>query len=76
MISANSIMVSVRKHKQGDNGKKTVYRVCLKNHPLRFCERFSKADYDEKMKLMTIYKYCAGCLSHDQTWRMCVCTGK
>ena len=26
--------------------------------------------------LVTMYKYCAGCLSHDHIWRTCVSTGK
>ena len=46
IISAKGIMVSAKKYKQGDNNK-MVCRVCLKNHPLRLCERFSKADYEE-----------------------------
>ena len=69
-------MVLTKRYRQSDYNKKMVCRICLKNHPLRFCERFSKADYDERTKLVTIYRYCAGYLSHDHTWRTCMSTGK
>lgn len=53
-----------------------VCRICLRSHPLRRCEKFLQVDYSERMQLVSIYKYCAGCLSHDHTWRTCESTGK
>lgn len=69
-------MVHPKKYAEGRRTtKKMVCRVCLKDHPLRFCSKFLQVDYQERMQLVTIYKYCAGCLSHDHTWRTCESTG-
>lgn len=56
--------------------KRIVCRVCLKDHPLRFCKKFLNMDYAERMKIISIYQHCAGCLGHDHTWRTCTSTGK
>lgn len=70
-------MVSRRKYTEGNRTTpRMVCRICLKDHPLRFCAKFLKEDYKERMRLVVFYKYCAGCLSHDHTWRTCRSTGK
>ena len=70
-------MVSAKKYAEGNRtGKKMICRICFKDHPLRFCKKFLLVDYQERMLLLSIYKYCAGCLSHDHTWRICESTGR
>ncbi|XP_065358592.1 uncharacterized protein LOC135952520 [Calliphora vicina] len=70
-------MVPRKKYTEGNRTTpKMVCRVCLKDHPLRFCKKILKEDYKERMRLVSFYKYCAGCLSHDHTWRTCESTGK
>lgn len=70
-------MVKPSKYAEGRRTtKKMVCRVCLKDHPLRFCRKFLQVEYEERMRLVSIYRYCAGCLSHDHTWRTCESTGK
>lgn len=70
-------MVSPKKYANGSrSGKSMVGRVCLESHPLRFCRKFLQVDIQERMELVSIYKYCASCLSHDHTWRTCESKGK
>ncbi|XP_065354391.1 uncharacterized protein LOC135948867 [Calliphora vicina] len=70
-------MVSRKKYTEGNRTTpKMVCRVCLKDHPIRFCRKFLKENYQERMRIVSFYKYCAGCLSHDHTWRTCRSTGK
>lgn len=69
-------MVHPKKYAEGRRTTgKMVCRVCLQDHPLRFCKKFLQVGYQERMQLVSIYRYCAGCLSHDHTWRTCESTG-
>ncbi|XP_073823932.1 uncharacterized protein [Musca autumnalis] len=56
--------------------KRIVCRVCLNDHPLRFCKKFLSMEYAERMKMVSIYQHCAGCLGHDHTWRTCTSKGE
>ncbi|XP_059226021.1 uncharacterized protein LOC131998037 [Stomoxys calcitrans] len=71
-------MVKAKKYNVDNRAgkKRIVCRVCLKDHPLRFCRKFLDMDYAERMKIISIYQHCAGCLAHDHTWRTCESTGK
>ncbi|XP_075151474.1 uncharacterized protein LOC142225573 [Haematobia irritans] len=71
MVKAKRYNPENRKGKQ-----KIVCRVCLKDHPLRFCEKFLAMDYMERMRIVSIYRHCAGCLAHDHTWRTCKSEGR
>ncbi|XP_075167861.1 uncharacterized protein LOC142240024 [Haematobia irritans] len=33
-------------------------------------------DYYERMRIVSIYRHCAGCLAHDHTWRICKSEGR
>ncbi|XP_065371002.1 uncharacterized protein LOC135963159 [Calliphora vicina] len=70
-------MVNPRNNAEGrQTSKKIICRICLKNHPLKSCHKFLQVDYEERMRLVSIYRYCAGCLAHDHTWRTCESTGR
>ncbi|XP_046803800.1 uncharacterized protein LOC111689753 [Lucilia cuprina] len=69
-------MVNRRDRAEGHRTSNLICRICLKRHPLRYYKKFLQVDYEERMRLVSIYRYCAGCLAHDHTWRTCESTSR
>ncbi|XP_075162761.1 uncharacterized protein LOC142235393 [Haematobia irritans] len=38
--------------------------------------KFLAMSYSERMRIVSIYRHCAGCLAHDHTWRTCKSEGR
>lgn len=71
-------MVKAKKYQSTNQSEqaKMVCRVCLGDHPLRFCDQFLDLSLEDRLRVVSLYKHCSGCLSHDHTWRTCESQGK
>lgn len=71
-------MVRARKYRDNERAQeiRIVCRVCLGDHPLRFCNQFLDLNLEERLHLVVLCKHCSGCLGHDHNWRTCESKGK
>lgn len=50
-------------------------RVCHRSHPLRYCKRFLDANYERRLRLVLLHRYCSRCLAHSHGAKNCQSKG-